>query len=134
MSKPSVIAIVDDDEAVREAMFDLLQVEGLTARMFDDAAAFLAHALAGDFACVITDVHMPKIDGLELQRRLRAGGSVIPMIFITSSMGEATRRCALQEGAAGWFTKPFDNEALLDALHAALSDLADRRRPSGGLT
>jgi FixJ family two-component response regulator len=120
LSQPSVIAIVDDDEAVREALFDLLQVEGLSARMFPGAAAFLADADAGDFACIITDVRMPEIDGLELQRRLRARGSSVPVVFITSSSEEVTRARALQDGALAWFAKPVDHQALLHTLRTAL--------------
>lgn len=118
MSRPTVIAIVDDDEAVREALFDLLQVEGLAARTFEGAAAFLE--VAGDFDCVITDVRMPEIDGIELQRRLRACGSATPLIFVTSCDEEALRIRALQDGAAGWFTKPVDDAALLGVLGAVL--------------
>lgn len=118
MSRPSVIAIVDDDEAVRDALFDLLQVEGLPARTFEGAAAFLA--AAGDFDCVITDVRMPEIDGIELQRRLRARGSAMPVIYVTSSDEEVLRARALQGGAAGWFTKPVDDAQLLGTLRAVL--------------
>ena len=119
LSKSVVIAIVDDDEAVREAICDLLQVEGLAARTFDGAPAFLAETEA-DFDCLITDVRMPEVDGLELQRRLRARGSSLPVIFITSSSDPVTRRRALEEGAAAWFMKPVADEALLQALRAAL--------------
>ena len=64
LSKPPVIAIVDDDEAVREALFDLLLVEGLSARMFDSAVSFLADDECDDFDCLVTDVRMPEIDGI----------------------------------------------------------------------
>jgi len=120
LSQTSVIAIVDDDEAVREALFDFLQVEGLVARMFNGATAFLAQARAGEFDCIVTDVRMPEIDGLELQRRLRSCGSSLPVIFITSSSEETTRTRALQEGAAAWLTKPVDNEVLLHTLRTVL--------------
>lgn len=120
MSNPPLIAIVDDDDAVREALFDLLQVEGLTARTFRSGEALLADAAAGGFDCVITDVRMAEIDGLELQQRLRARGSSVPVIFITSSVEDATRTRALSDGAAAWFTKPVADEELLDALRAAL--------------
>ncbi len=118
MSRPPVIAIVDDDEAVREALCDLLQVEGLPAHPFEDAARFLA--LAGDFDCVITDVRMPGIDGIELQRRLRTCGSAMPVIFVTSLSDEASCDRALREGAAGWFAKPVGEADLLAAVHDAL--------------
>lgn len=119
MSNPPVIAIVDDDEAVREALRDLLQVEGLTTRTFENAAAFLDDEETV-FDCVITDVRMPGMDGLELQRLLRARGSTVPVIFITSSVNEATRSRALHDGAAAWFTKPVADKTLLDMLHAVL--------------
>lgn len=120
MRQPPVIAIVDDDDAVREALFDLLQVEGLAAQTFRDGAELLAYAAADDFACVITDVRMGEVDGLELQRRLRARGYPVPVIFITSSVEDATRIQAMAGGAAAWFTKPVADEALLAALRSAL--------------
>lgn len=122
MSKPPVIAIVDDDRAVGEALLDLLQVEGLSARMFKNGAAYFADAHYLEFRCVITDVRMPVMDGLELQRRLRACGSAMPVIFITSSVSDATRERALSEGAIAWFTKPVANEELLFELRTALGD------------
>lgn len=120
MSKLPVIAIVDDDAAVREALFDLLQVEGMAARTFDSAAAFLADPAGADYDCVVTDVRMPEIDGIRLLQRLRAQGSSVPVIFITSLGDEAVRDRALRDGAAAWFTKPVANEALLLALRNAL--------------
>ena len=131
MPNPPVIAIVDDDEAVREALFDLLQVEGLAARTFDGAAAFLAEAAPGRFSCLITDVRMPEIDGLELQRRLRALGSVMPVIFLTSSTEDATRTRALRDGAAAWFSKPVSDDALLGVLLTALGPPAPGQEPPG---
>jgi FixJ family two-component response regulator len=120
LSKPHLIAIVDDDEAVREALFDLLQVEGLSARTFSSGAAFLADGAAHEFDCIITDVRMAEVHGLELQRRIRVRGLDTPVIFITSSVEESTRAQALEEGAAAWFTKPDADEALLAALRCAL--------------
>lgn len=126
MSKPPEIAIVDDDQAVREALFDLLLVEGFQARMFENGAAYLADAHCMEFGCIITDVRMPEIDGLELQRRLRACGAAIPVIFITSSVNEGTRERALSGGAAAWFTKPVADEELLFELRAALAHRGKR--------
>ncbi len=120
LSEPPLIAIVDDDEAVREALSDLLQVEGLSTRTFDSAVAFLAVESRADFDCVISDVRMPELDGLELLRRLRAGGAAMPVIFITASTHEETRLRAMRDGAADWFTKPVAEDALLRALHIAL--------------
>ncbi|WP_066803181.1 response regulator transcription factor [Sphingomonas asaccharolytica] len=111
---------MDDDQAVREALFDLLQVEGLAARMFENGATFLADAHCLEFGCIVTDVRMPEMDGLELQRRLRGSGSAIPVIFITSSVNEGTRERALSDGAVAWFTKPVADAELLLELRAAL--------------
>ncbi len=120
MSKPPLIAIVDDDEAVRDALCDLLQVEGLEGRPFAHGAAFLADETAHECDCLVTDVRMPGIDGMELHYRLRMLGSPMPVIFITSSDDPAARALALQRGAVAWFTKPVADEALLTALWAAL--------------
>lgn len=120
LSNLPLIAVVDDDEAVREALCDLLQVEGLSALGFASGEAFLACEAAASFDCVITDVRMGEIDGIELQRRLRLRGSAMPVIFITSSVEESTRARALLGGAAAWFTKPVSDNALLEALRAAM--------------
>lgn len=131
MSNPPLIAIVDDDDAVREALSDLLQVEGLAARTFDCGAAFLA--ASDHFDCLVTDVRMPDLDGIELQRRLRGCGSAMPVIFITSSADEATRARALQGGAVAWFTKPVVDEALLGVLRTVLrGERGAGREPAKG--
>jgi FixJ family two-component response regulator len=128
-----IVAIVDDDKAMREAIFDLLQVEGLSARTFDSAAAFLADYAPDRFDCLITDVRMPGIDGLELQQKLRTLGSTMPVIVMTSSTDEATRVRALDGGATAYFTKPVADEVLLSQLRAALEgnaapdDKSDKR-------
>ena len=121
LSKPPLIAIVDDDEDVREALCDLLEAEGFPACTFDSAVAFLTYERCEGFDCLITDVRMPEIDGLELQQRLRARGSSMPVIFITASTHEATRMRALLDGAVAWFTKPVSDEALLRELQTALA-------------
>jgi len=124
LSNPPLIAIVDDDQAMREALLDLLQVEGLTAHAFGDAAAFLTFAESTEFGCVVTDVKMPGIGGIELQRRLRARGSSIPVIFVTSAEDEATRMQAMADGATAYLTKPLANAELVRSLVLALE-----RRP-----
>jgi FixJ family two-component response regulator len=120
LSKPPVIAIVDDDEAVREALFDLLQVEGLAARTFETASAFLEDPESGAFDCLITDVRMPDMDGIELQQRLRARGSPMPVIFITSLADETARARSMREGATAWLVKPVSDEDLLVRLRQTL--------------
>lgn len=120
LSKVPVIAIVDDDEAMRDALSELLQVMGFSIRVFDRAAAFLAGSTPDGFDCLITDVRMPGMDGIELQRRLRALGSVLPVVMITSVPDPATRLRALDGGACAYLAKPVDDSALLDHLRAAL--------------
>lgn len=132
MSKPPLIAIIDDDEAVREALFDLLQVEGLAARAFANGEAFLADPAADGFHCIVTDVRMAEVDGLELQRRLRERGSGVPVIFITSSVEDVTRARALAEGAAAWFTKPVADGALLSTLRSVLEGILRKECDDGG--
>lgn len=124
MSDLPMIAIVDDDEAVRDALCDLLLVEGMTAHSFAGASDFLAEDVNA-FGCLITDVRMPEINGLELQQRLRVRGSKLPVIFITSSANDATRTEALRGGATAWFTKPVADDALLGVLRTLAVDRLD---------
>ncbi|MDR6288389.1 MULTISPECIES: response regulator transcription factor [Inquilinus] len=120
LSKVPVIAIVDDDEAMRDALSELLQVMGFSCSAFDGAAAFLAHHAPGRFDCLITDVRMPGMDGIDLHRRLRALGSTLPVVIITSAPDPATRARALDGGACAYLAKPVDDSALLDHLRSVL--------------
>ncbi|MGF7147517.1 FixJ family two-component response regulator [Sphingomonas zeicaulis] len=120
MSTPPLIAIVDDDEAVREALSDLLLVEAYAAETFRGAIDFLNDPAPDRFACLITDVRMPEMDGIELVRRLRQRGSTLPVIVITSLQDEAARARAMAAGATAWFTKPFSDDALFVSLRAVL--------------
>ena len=120
MSKSPLVAIVDDDDAVRESLFELLQVEGLASRTFRDGRALLSDASNDHFDCIITDVRMAQVDGIELQKHFRARGSTVPVIFVTSSVEDSVRRRALRDGAFAWFTKPVADKALLHALWSAL--------------
>ncbi|WP_437372837.1 response regulator transcription factor [Inquilinus limosus] len=115
-----VIAIVDDDEAMRDALCELIEVMGFSTEAFDCAAAFLAGDTPERFDCLITDVRMPGIDGIELQRRLRALGCTIPVLMITSAPDPAGRARALDGGACAYLAKPVDDSALLDHLRSAL--------------
>lgn len=120
MPNPPVIAVVEDDAAMREALADLLEVMSFTGRVFDSAEAFLAEFAPGRFDCLITDLHLPGINGLELQQKLKALGAAIPVIVVTSSVDMMSRTRAMQEGAFAYLTKPFSDKALIGEVRAAL--------------
>lgn len=115
------IAIVDDHEPVRAALGSLLRSYGHTAVGFDSAEALLALATLDGYDCVVTDLQMPGIGGLELQERLRGAGRSVPLIVMTAFPEEALRKRALQGGAICFLTKPLDVEHLLRCLGAALA-------------
>jgi len=117
---PPVIAVVEDDEAMREAFCDLLQVLGLSCRAFDRAEAFLAAYEPRAFDCLISDVQLPGISGLELLQRLKGMGSAMPVIIVTSHADPGLRSRAMAQGAHGFLTKPLANDALLECLRSAL--------------
>jgi len=119
------ISIVDDDPAVRDALLRLMDSAGLVAVAFDRAEAFLASPSLAATTCLILDVRMPGMDGLELQRRLVASNWTVPIIFISAHADAEVRARALQAGAVGFFEKPFSSTALLEAIAAA------RRAPGG---
>ena len=121
LSKAPIVAIVDDDEAVREALSDLLLVLELACRTFDRAEAFMAEYVPGSFDCLITDVSMPGHSGLELQERLRSIGSSMPVIIITADTSPATPLARLRGGAHACLTKPVNDESLFRHLRSALN-------------
>lgn len=120
MPFPPIIAVIEDDEAVRAALSELLEVSSLACRTYDRAEVFLAEFDSERFHCLITDLHLPGISGLELQQKLRAMGSETPIIVITSSGDPASRMRALQEGAFAYLTKPFSDAVLIAHVMAAL--------------
>jgi len=115
-----MISIIDDDESVRVATESLVRSLGLTARTFESAEAFLESPLVGRTACVITDVQMPGMSGVELQSVLRAKGDTTPLIFITAFPEERIRRQVDAAGAIGFLAKPFDGSAMIDCIDRAL--------------
>ena len=119
--KDALIAIVDDDASVCEALESLLQSIGFRTASFTSARSFLDSSEFPDVSCVVLDVQMPNMDGLELQRHL-AGTNPIPIIFITAHRDEKTRERALRAGATSFLNKPFSDEALIDSLQAALDE------------
>jgi two-component system, LuxR family, response regulator FixJ len=117
---PPIIAAVEDDEAMREALADLLQVLGLPCRAFDRAESFLATYRPGAFDCLITDIRLPGISGLDLLQRLKVLGSTMPVIVLTSRTDAETRSRALAGGAHAYLTKPLADAMLVQHLKSAL--------------
>jgi len=120
VSKPAVISIIDDDLLVRESTADLISSLGHEALIFGSAEQFLASGCLKDTACIITDLHMPGLNGLDLQSRLLAEGHRTPIIFITAYPKEAARSRALTAGAVAFLSKPFEESALISSLETAL--------------
>jgi FixJ family two-component response regulator len=116
-----IVAAVDDDFRVRESIESLVASAGHTPLVFASAEEFLQSEAPESAVCLITDVRMPGIDGLELQRRVRLKYPRLPVIFITAHYDNETRQRALSQGAAGFLYKPFDAVDLLGAIEFALS-------------
>ena len=121
MAESPLIAIVDDEEATCDALTSLLRSVGWRAESFTSAEAFLQSGQVHTTACLLLDVRLPGSSGLELQQQLRSSQARIPIIFITAHGNEAMRAQALQAGAVAFFTKPFHDTALLEAIHTALA-------------
>jgi FixJ family two-component response regulator len=116
----SLISIVDDDQSIREATTSLLKSNGFRTEVFSSAEEFLGSPHWQETKCLILDIQMPRMTGLELQRRLTAENRRIPIIFITAHGDQKTRDEALRAGAIDFLTKPFSEEALLHAIKSAL--------------
>jgi len=118
----NLIAVVDDDELVRGALQRLLKASGLGTVSFGSAESLLKSGQLPDIACLIVDIRMPGMSGLELQAKLKAERCRIPIIFITAHGDAKMRTQAMRDGAVKFLAKPFDNTVLLEAVHAALGD------------
>ena len=124
----TLIAIVDDDRSVQSALQDLIESEGLSTLCFSSAEQFMDSEARYKAACLIADVRMPGMSGLELQAKLKAERCRIPIIFITAHGDAKMRIQAMRDGAVEFLTKPFDNEVLLETVHAATEDRAKALR------
>jgi FixJ family two-component response regulator len=120
--KIKMVAIVDDDDSMRGALVGLLKAVGLATQAFASAEEFLKSGQQHQAACLIADIRMPGMSGLELQAHLNAERCRIPTIFITAHGDAKMRIQALREGAVEFLAKPFDDEALLDSVRAALEN------------
>lgn len=117
---PPLISIVDDHEPVREATKALVRSLGYTAATFASAEEYLKSGCVESSSCLITDLQMPGMSGIDLQERLIADGCDTPVIFMTAFSEEATRVKALKAGALGFLSKPFSEELLIRCLDKAL--------------
>ena len=115
-----LISIVDDDDSLRNSLDNLIRSVGFRAQGFPSAEAFLSSNQVHDTACLILDVRLPGMNGLELQRRIAGANWRIPIIFITSHADGDARARALEAGAVDYLYKPFREEQLLNAIDAAL--------------
>jgi FixJ family two-component response regulator len=120
----TTISIVDDDRIVREAMGDLVESLGYDVATFECAEDFLESWRLAETSCLITDLQMPGLNGLELQSRVVAGGYRIPVIFVSAFPEEKSRERAMLAGAVCFLSKPFIDEALINCLEAALNGSA----------
>jgi FixJ family two-component response regulator len=123
-----MISIVDDNDSVRESLQRLMRCVGFAVNVFASAEEFLDSDRLRNTDCLILDVRLPGMDGLELQRHLAASHSEIPIIFITSYEDDEVRARALNGGAVAYFLKPFNDEDLLNAIDAALKFKIDGKK------
>ena len=119
-TKANLVAIVDDDDLMRSALQGMLKSVGLLSQTFASAEEFLTSGQQHKTACLIADIRMPGMSGLELQAKLSAERCRIPTIFITAHGDEKMRMQALRAGAVEFLAKPFDDDALLESVRAAL--------------
>jgi FixJ family two-component response regulator len=116
-----LIAVIDDDESMQDSLCDLIGSAGLVARCFGSAEEFLEHDLHCEVGCLIAEIQMPGMSGLELQARLKEERCNIPIIFITSNGSARLRIQAMREGAVEFLRKPLDHQLLLETVRAALN-------------
>jgi FixJ family two-component response regulator len=116
----NLISVVDDDESIRRTTTRLIESFGFRAAAFESADSFLRSGHLHDTACLIVDVQMPGMNGLELQSHLAAAGCGVPIIFITAYDDRESRRRAMQAGAVAFLGKPFRDEQLLQAVRSTL--------------
>ena len=120
LTKTGIIAIVDDDEPLREALQSIMKAAGFSTSTFASAEEFLDSASRQDTACLILDVRLTGMSGIELQRRLADANSEVPIVFVTAHGDASLRDLVMKAGAAGFLNKPVRSDALLKEIYAAL--------------
>lgn len=121
MTTVPVISVIDDDESIRTAIYNLLRSLGYIVHVFPSAEAYLDSPQLHNTWCVIADVRMPGMSGVDLQSRLRSEGNRVPFVFVTAVPDEPVRARALEQGAICFLTKPFDQDSLIACLGEALA-------------
>jgi FixJ family two-component response regulator len=116
-----VVAAVDDDRRIRESVQSVLESAGYQALTFGSAEAFLDSGILSNVACLLADVRLPGIDGIELQRHIRSVRPTLPVIFMTAHDDDNIRQRALRDGAVAFMVKPFDGGELLELIARAVS-------------
>ena len=131
MSEVPLISIVDDDVLARDGICELVDSLGYKGITFESAEHFLQSGVVADATCLITDVQMPGLNGLELQEALRSQGYWTPVIVITAYPNEKTRARAFANGAVGFLSKPFSEQCLIECLNAAIDLRSSQMRGRG---
>jgi FixJ family two-component response regulator len=121
-SSQIIVMIVDDDDSIRQAVRRLMKSYGFAVETFASADEFLGSDRLAKTSCLILDIHMPGMNGLELQKRVVASGFVVPIIFITAFTDDRARTQAMNAGAAGYLAKPFSDDELLSCIHSVLEN------------
>ena len=127
-----LVTIVDDDPSVREATANLLKANRFRSKSFSSASEFLQSPLLDQTKCLILDLRLPDMDGLNLQRRLVASHLRVPIIFITAHGSAETREAAMQTGAVDFLPKSFNEDALLAGIHKALGSVKSNAKEGPG--
>ncbi|MGK6325266.1 response regulator [Sphingomonas sp. DT-51] len=122
MSTQPLISVIDDDEGIRESLDGLIRSLGLRVRVFDSAESFLAAGIHDQTGCIVSDVQMPGMSGIDLLRTMRATNCRIPVILMSAFVSEQSFAEARSAGAYCTFRKPFDGEALVSCIEKALKD------------
>lgn len=128
----AVISIVDDDESVRKSTKRLLESMGFAVKIYPSAREFLRQGPLHDHGCLLVDVRMPEMDGLDLQKRLLDSCVELPVVFMTAYEDPGVRARAMQAGAMAFLQKPFSDESLMDALWSALERSRQQIAGNGG--
>jgi FixJ family two-component response regulator len=127
-----IIAIVDDDEPLRDALGSVMKAAGFSIALFDSAEAFFACPGRDTISCLILDVRLPGMSGTELQAQLAREGSRVPIVFVTAHGDDALRDSLIRAGAAGFMNKPVRSAVLLRAIQAAIEDAAEANQSGAG--